>query len=241
MRLWERELQLLVPPMPRLKPETQAARRAHILDAAERCFARTGFHATTMSDICREAAVSAGAVYIYFASKEELIAGLCERERAKLTEDLAKIAAAPDLVEALARLGQHYFLEEPRYKRLMLVEIGVESTRNAKVAEVFHATDRFCLDAFHTLFTRAAAEGKIAPKLDLKTLSNVFATIGDGIMWRRAVDPAFDGATVFPVLVGILSDMLNPVPSARPVMAHPVIPFAASSPIISTITPEVLS
>jgi TetR/AcrR family transcriptional regulator, repressor for uid operon len=204
--------------MPRLKPETQAARSAHILDAAERCFARTGFHATTMNDICREAAVSAGALYIYFESKEGLIAGLCERERARLTDDLATIAQAPDLVEALARLGQHYFLEEPRYKRVMLVEIGVESTRNTKVAEVFHQTDRFCLEAFQSLFTRAAAEGKIAPKLDLKTLSHVFATIGDGIMWRRAVDPSFDGPMVFPVLVGILSDMLNPVQSTAPAL-----------------------
>jgi TetR/AcrR family transcriptional regulator, repressor for uid operon len=220
--------------MPRLKPETQAARRAHILDAAERCFARSGFHATTMHDICREAAVSAGALYIYFESKEGLIAGLCERERARLTTDLATIAAAPDLVEALARLGQHYFLEEPRYKRLMLVEIGVESTRNAKVAEMFHQTDRFCLEAFQSLFSRAATEGKIAPKLDLKTLSHVFATIGDGIMWRRAVDPAFDGPRVFPVLVGILSDMLNPTHHASgpnsPSMSH----------LKSAVAPEVL-
>jgi TetR/AcrR family transcriptional regulator, repressor for uid operon len=197
--------------MPRLKPETQAARRAHILDAAERCFARAGFHATTTSDICKEAAISAGALYVYFASKEELIAGLCERERAKLTTDLASIATAPDLIEALARLGQHYFFEEPRYKRVMQVEIGVESTRNAKVAEVFHATDTFCLEAFHSLFARAKAEGKIAPVLDLRAISHVFATIGDGIMWRRAVDPSFDAATVFPVMVGILSDMLRPV------------------------------
>ena len=198
--------------MPRLKPETQAARRTNILDAAERCFARAGFHATTMNDICREAEVSAGGLYTYFESKEGLIAGLCERERAQLAHDLSTIAQAPDLIEALARLGQHYFLEEPRYKRVMLVEIGVESTRNEKVAEVFLQTDRFCLEAFHSLFSRAAAEGKIAPLLDLKTLSHVFATIGDGIMWRRAVDPTFDGPTVFPVLVGILSDMLNPVP-----------------------------
>ena len=41
--------------MPKLKPSTQAARREHILDAAERCFARSGFHRTTMQDICREA------------------------------------------------------------------------------------------------------------------------------------------------------------------------------------------
>jgi TetR/AcrR family transcriptional regulator, repressor for uid operon len=201
--------------MPRLKPETQAARRSHILDAAEGCFARNGFHSTTMNDICREAAVSAGALYIYFASKEELIAGLCERDRAKLTAELATIAAAPDLVEAIARLGQHYFIEEPRYKRVMHMEMGVESTRNASVAEVFHAADRYCLDAFEQLFRRGVADGKIAPKLDLKMLAAVFATIGDGIMWRRAVDPAFDGATVLPVMVGILTGLLNPQPASN--------------------------
>ena len=42
----------------------KAARtRARILDAAERCFARAGFHRTTMQDICKEAKVSAGAIF----------------------------------------------------------------------------------------------------------------------------------------------------------------------------------
>ena len=62
--------------MPKLKPDTQRARREHILDAAEQCFARAGFHRTTMQDICRDAAVSPGALYVYFASKEDLIAGI---------------------------------------------------------------------------------------------------------------------------------------------------------------------
>ncbi len=42
--------------MPKLKPEVQHQRRERILDAAERCFARTGFHRTTMHDICRRRA-----------------------------------------------------------------------------------------------------------------------------------------------------------------------------------------
>lgn len=67
--------------MPKLKPDTQRARREHILDAAGACFARQGFHRTTIQDICREAVLSPGALYIYFDSKEALIAGLCERDR----------------------------------------------------------------------------------------------------------------------------------------------------------------
>src|ERR1700742_4696234 len=59
--------------MPRLTEANRAAKRAEILAAARRCFARDGFHQTAMPDIAREAGVSVGAPYRYFASKEELI------------------------------------------------------------------------------------------------------------------------------------------------------------------------
>ena len=62
--------------MPKLKPDVQRARREHILDAAERCFARNGFHRSSIHDICKEAGVSPGALYVYFDSKEALIAGM---------------------------------------------------------------------------------------------------------------------------------------------------------------------
>ena len=41
-----------------------------------------------MHDICREAGVSPGALYVYFDSKEALIAGICERDRAEFAERL---------------------------------------------------------------------------------------------------------------------------------------------------------
>ena len=78
--------------MPKLKPDTQRARRQHILDAAERCFGRDGFHRTTMHDICREAGVSPGALYVYFDSKEALIAGIAERDRAEFAERFDSLA-----------------------------------------------------------------------------------------------------------------------------------------------------
>ena len=58
--------------MPKVTDEHVAARRRQILSAALRCFAREGFHRTTMQDIFRESDLSPGAVYSYFKGKDEL-------------------------------------------------------------------------------------------------------------------------------------------------------------------------
>jgi AcrR family transcriptional regulator len=198
--------------MPKLKPDTQRARREAILDAAERCFARSGFHRCTMHDICKEAGVSPGALYVYFASKEALIAGLAERDRAEFQSRFAALAAAPDFLAALSVIGEQYFVEEPAEKRLMCVEIGVESTRNPQVGETFRAVDTFVNDSFASLFRRLAEQGRIAPELDIDTIAKVIAVIGDGMIWRRAVDPAFDAKALMPAIVMLVSKLLNPIP-----------------------------
>lgn len=59
--------------MPRVSDEHLAARRQQILDAAWKCFATQGFHATSMQDVFAEAGLSAGAVYRYFPSKADLV------------------------------------------------------------------------------------------------------------------------------------------------------------------------
>ena len=196
--------------MPKLKPATQAARRGHILDAAERSFARAGFHRTTMQDICKEAGVSPGALYVYFASKEALIAGIAERDRKEFARRFAELAAAPDFLAALGHLGQHYFVDEPAHKRLMCVEIGVESTRNREVGEIFRGVDGFVLSSFEKLFQRLEDEGRIDPTLDIPTLARVFALIGDGMFWRRATDPAFDAKAILPAVTSIIASLINP-------------------------------
>lgn len=200
--------------MPKLKPDTQRARREHILDAAEVCFARSGFHRTTMHDICREASVSPGALYLHFASKEQLIAGIAERDRSKLAGELAELAKAPDLMAALARLGEHYTFEQPHHKRVLCLEIGAESTRNDAVGEIFRSVDRFCCDSFAGLFRRAAEEGRIAPRFEIDQIAQVLALMGDGLFWRRAVDPSFDAGRVLPVITALVATMINPVDAA---------------------------
>lgn len=200
--------------MPRLKPDTQLARREHILEAAELCFARSGFHRTTMQDICREAGISPGALYVYFASKEDLIAGIAERDRNELARRLAPLADAPDFMAALQAVGERYFVEEPAHKRLMCIEIGVESTRNPKVGQIFRAVDQFVLQSFERLFQRLIEEGRIAPRLPVPELARAFMLVGDGLFWRRATDPSFDGKVMLPAAIAMITTIINPVQPA---------------------------
>jgi AcrR family transcriptional regulator len=195
--------------MPRLKPDTQRARREHILDAALRCFARGGFHATTMQTICREAHVSPGALYVYFDSKEALIAGLCERDRAEFAERFAALATAPDFLGALREIGEHYLLEETSDKARFVIEMGIESTRNPRIAEIFISVDKYCNDSFEALFRRLQDEGRIAPRVDIPTLVKVFNVFGDGMFWRRAIHPAADVGAVLPIIIDLIGGLLN--------------------------------
>jgi AcrR family transcriptional regulator len=95
--------------MPKLKPEVQQARSERILDAAEACFARTGFHRTTMHDICKEAGVSPGALYVYFDSKEALFEAIVEEESGSQAERVFALDSNDHDVEAvLTRLGCAY-------------------------------------------------------------------------------------------------------------------------------------
>lgn len=203
--------------MPKLKPDTQRARREHILEAAEICFARAGFHRTTMQDICKEAAISPGALYVYFDSKEALIAGICERDREDFAERFAGLAKAPDFMQALAALGQEYFINEPAHKRLMCVEVGLESTRNPRVREISARIDSFIHESFQALFQQLKDEGRISPALAIPEVTRAFTVIADGMFWQRAIDPDFDPEAAMPPVLNLIAILLNPVPASAPV------------------------
>jgi TetR/AcrR family transcriptional repressor of uid operon len=197
--------------MPKLDEHTQRARREQILDAAQRCFARDGFHNTTMAVICREAGISPGALYLYFKSKEELIEGICEREKSNFAKDLAAISEAPDFIAALGRLAEAYCLEEPIEKVRMQVEINAEALRNPAVGRIVGEIDRFVLEGFQRLLTDAEAEGRIKPVADAATVVQVMTMIGDGLFLRRALNPDFDGRSCMPIILSLISFLIRPV------------------------------
>src|SRR5687768_13613606 len=56
-----------------LRERHRHEKRELIEQAAARVFAERGFRETGIADVAREAGVSTGSIYTYFASKEELL------------------------------------------------------------------------------------------------------------------------------------------------------------------------
>src|SRR4051794_33106666 len=79
-------------------PEAAGDRRARILDAAERCFVRTGFHRATMQEIATEAGMSPGNLYRYFPSKDAMVEGLAGRDRADIARDFERFGDGDDFM-----------------------------------------------------------------------------------------------------------------------------------------------
>lgn len=197
--------------MPKLDEQTQRARREHILDAAERCFAREGFHRSSMQDICREAAISPGALYLYFTSKEDLIAGICERERTHFAHALSSVAEAPDFMAALSQLAQAYCVDEPEEKLRLHLEINAEALRNPAIGKTVREIDAFVVDSFRRLLDGARARGRIDPAIDSGMVAQILSILGDGLFLRRAIDPAFDVKACLPVVLSVMSFLIKPV------------------------------
>lgn len=203
--------------MPKLSDSQQEERRTRLLDAAEICFARHGFHRTTMQDICKEARVSAGAVYTYFPSKEALIEGFSARERAQVLAAFERAGDASDFSESLVRLMQECVLDKPRYKSTLWLEIGAEATRNPAVAETQQACERQIRAALIAMLERAQNEGRIAPAMPVTHIVAAMEIVAEGMFFRRAVDPVFDAAAAGETALAMISCLIRPqTPAAAP-------------------------
>ncbi len=181
--------------MPRVSDAHRAARRRQILDAAIECFAREGFHRTSMTQIIAEAELSAGAIYLYFASKDDIVEAIAEERHGVETALATRALANPDTRQALHNLADGYFewLSDPaeQRRRRVTVQVWAEALRNERVAAVVHAgTDQrqpiadFVVERQH--------RGDIIPELDPDGLSRVMLSLVLGFILQQAWDPTLD-------------------------------------------------
>src|SRR5258708_8521911 len=82
------------------------ARREAIIDTSARVFARGGYHATGITELCVANDLGKGALYHYIESKEELLAAIHDRVMDEVMLGADRVAAAGGTPsEQLAMLG----------------------------------------------------------------------------------------------------------------------------------------
>lgn len=172
------------------------ARRREILEAALACFARNGFHQTTVEDIAKEAGVSHGAIYRYFDSKAEIVRAAAVRDRAARHRRLDEAARAPTVPEALARVlataGELQPGAEAAARRRLSAQVFGEAVRepalNAAVLEIWDDV----ADRLASIVRQGQASGAIATDLDPTSVAQVLGAIHSGFVVHAANDPKFD-------------------------------------------------
>ena len=195
-----------------------SARREHILAAAEACFVRNGFHRTTMQDLAREAAMSPGNFYRYFASKEDLVLGLAEGERARGARLVAELERDGDRRAALLGIITRYFVSITRETAILRVDIWSEATRNPAIAAMTARGEAEARGWFVETFAVLAR----SPACDPVALYALLGPLMKGIIVDRALLPDYDPAASVARLLALLEAGLDgrlplaPTASAEP-------------------------
>jgi len=103
--------------------EKGAATRQHIVGVAARLFTKSGFEATSIEAILSACAISRGALYHHFASKDELFLAVFEAIEREIAE--ATIAAARDIIDPAEslRVGCRAFLELARVDKVRQIAL----------------------------------------------------------------------------------------------------------------------
>jgi AcrR family transcriptional regulator len=199
----------------RANAQLQSNRRAEILAAAERCFARAGFHQASMQDICAQAGMSPGNLYRYFPSKEALIAGISERNRSDAAGNFDRVNQAADFFEALAQLAREYMVERSDDEVGLCAEIMAETRRNPEIARIYDDIENDIKDRISNMLRRAIAREEVRADVDVDAAADVLMALADGVSWRRAVEKGFDAERILPLILQMVHGLLAPVPGVQ--------------------------
>ena len=199
--------------MPKVSEAHLEARKEQIATAAFLCFARKGFHPTTMQDICAEAGLSPGAVYRYFSGKEAIIESACDEAQAARAVGLIEEALAePDtraMFHALAVAFYSRFDDDAAdiYNRASL-QLWAEMAVNDRVRESVGRNHNAVRAGLTQVVREAQRRGDVDAGLDAGAVAGAMVALHDGFRLQKAMDPTLDTSEYVRVAEALLSGTL---------------------------------
>jgi AcrR family transcriptional regulator len=178
--------------VPRISDDARAERRQRIVDAAWRRLASSGYHETTVDDVCDEAGVSKGAFYGYFATKQDLFLALLEEETLALNGVAAELSAQElsgaervrRFVQAMLEVG-----DDPGRVQLH-ADLWSELAADAVVRDRFAVAVERRRAVLREWITKSIEAGDLGIEARrANALASILIAMADGLMLHRAVDP----------------------------------------------------
>jgi AcrR family transcriptional regulator len=171
----------------------KADRPAEIVAAALQVFSEKGFAAARLEEIAARAGVSKGAIYLYFATKEDIFRAVVEQAIAPNIEQVKGILAAhpgpfPEIVRALAQRFTTLIAGSPIGGVAKMV-IG-EARNFPELARIWH--DRLVSQAIGALtevVKAAQARGEVRPGDPRAYALQIVAPLMMGVIWRETFAP----------------------------------------------------
>lgn len=203
-----------------VQPETAfSERHIRILDAAERVFARAGFHVATMQDVAAEAGMSPGNLYRYFHSKDAIIAGMAERDRSTIAADFAALRPSRGpLLDQLEEIGRKHLVRQPREKAVIALQIWAEAARNDEMARMCAGIEETLIGGLVAALAEAKRTGELPADLDEQSFLLAISMMADGFFCRRAIEPGFDAVAGADILFRSMRALARSLPLPPPQM-----------------------
>ncbi|WP_020577814.1 TetR/AcrR family transcriptional regulator [Actinopolymorpha alba] len=199
--------------MPRVSQQYLDSRRQQILDAARRCFTRNGFHATSMQDILREAQLSAGAVYRYFPSKEDLIGAIAADAIGQIRAAFEPVLEAdppPPLDEAFTQVTSTIQRMDDEYGiARMAIQLWSEAIRSPELTERLRELV-LTIRGLAVRLVRAYQErGEISPSVPAEDVAPILVGMFPGFMLQKVLFGDVDARMVGQAIRGLVGGHLS--------------------------------
>lgn len=169
-------------------PETAS----RILDAAAECFARQGYEATAVAEICAAAGVSKGAFYHHFSTKQIVFLSLLDRWLAildqQLTDALESSATVPEALERIAGLSR-MVLQSAGGQLPMFLEFWTQSLHDPQVWKVTIAPYQRYREFFQLLLQEGVVDGSLRG-VDTQVGGSLVVALSVGVLLQGLMDPA---------------------------------------------------
>ena len=165
-------------------------RHSQILDAALVCFAKRGFHQTSMHDISAEAGISVGLIYRYFENKEAVISAMADRHKKEINEMLNRARQAPTLLESLEILFTAHCCEDaPQVVSAFVVDLYAEASRNPRVADLVRDVLQTAMAGVTELISKAPEAQNTTRGLSPSEMAELIFAVARGMLMLDVLRP----------------------------------------------------